>query len=64
MNWESVKGNWHELKGLAKSRWAKLSDDDLMAVAGDRERLVGKLQRHYGLTREEAEREIDAFRWK
>lgn len=64
MNWQQVKGGWKEVKGQVKGRWGRLTDDDLTAIAGDHERLLGRLQRRYGLTQEEAQRQIDEFRWK
>lgn len=63
MNWDQVKGNWKQAKGELKSRWGKLTDDDLTYIDGQRERLQGKLQEAYGLSKEEAERQIeDAYR--
>lgn len=59
MNWDQIKGNWKQAKGDIKARWGKLTDDDLMYIDGQRERLAGKLQESYGLSKEEAEREID-----
>ena len=63
MNWEQVKGNWNQLKGSAKSRWADLTDDDLLAVEGERDKLIGKIQERYGVTKEEAERQVDEMKW-
>lgn len=59
MNWEEVKGNWNQVKGDIKTRWGKLTDDDLTYIDGQRDRLKGKLQEAYGMSKEEAEREID-----
>ena len=64
MNWEQVKGNWNQAKGAVKSRWGRLTDDDLLAIEGERDRLVGKIQEAYGVGKEEAERQIDEFRWQ
>ena len=61
MNWEQVEGTWNEIKGAAKQQWAKLTDDDLKAIDGKRDRLVGKLQRTYGYAKERAEEEADKF---
>lgn len=63
MNWQQVKGNWHELKGTAKSRWGRLTDDDLTRIDGERERLIGKIQEAYGVSKEEAERQVEEFHW-
>ena len=39
----------------------KLTDDDLTVIAGKRDQLIGRLQERYGLAKEEAERQADAF---
>ena len=44
MNWDIVKGDWKQLSGAIKSKWGKLTDDDLTRAKGDGEYLVGKLQ--------------------
>jgi uncharacterized protein YjbJ (UPF0337 family) len=60
MNWDQIKGNWTQAKGDVKARWGKLTDDDLTFIDGQRDRLVGKLQELYGMTKDEAQREIDS----
>lgn len=62
MNWDQIEGNWKILKGKAKQKWGKLTDDDFDVIAGKKDELVGKLQERYGLARQEAEQEAD--RWK
>jgi uncharacterized protein YjbJ (UPF0337 family) len=44
-----------------KSQWAKLTDDDVKNVAGKRDQLVGKLQEHYGVLKEDAEGQIEKW---
>ncbi|MFH5802748.1 CsbD family protein [Alienimonas sp. DA493] len=61
MNWDRVAGNWKQLKGKAKTEWGKLTDDDLDVVDGQRDVLIGKVQERYGITRDEAERQVDEF---
>ena len=61
MNWEQIEGNWHQLKGKAKSKWGKLTDDDLDVIKGKREEFVGKLQEKYGYTKEKAENLADEW---
>ena len=36
MDWNRVEGNWKEVKGKVKEMWAKLTDDDLTAIDGQR----------------------------
>jgi len=46
--WEQVKGNWKQAKGSIKENWNKLTDDDIEAMEGRRERIIGKIQEKYG----------------
>lgn len=59
MNWEQIKGNWKQAKGELKVQFGKLSDDDITRIAGERDKLVGRLQELYGISREEAEQRVD-----
>ena len=59
--WEKVKGSWTTSKGAMKEQWGKLTDDDLLEIEGRREQLIGKLQQRYGITREEAERQVGSW---
>jgi uncharacterized protein YjbJ (UPF0337 family) len=61
MNWDEIKGDWKQFTGKIKSKWGKLTDDDLTQIGGKRDQLAGKLQTHYGHTKEEAEKHIDEF---
>ena len=61
MNSDQFEGKWKQLKGSLKQRWAKLTDDDITALSGKKDELVGRLQERYGITREQAEREADEF---
>lgn len=61
MNSDQVKGNWNQLKGEAKKRWGKLSDDDLDVIGGEYDKLVGKVQERHGMERDQAKKEVDEF---
>jgi uncharacterized protein YjbJ (UPF0337 family) len=61
MNWDQVKGNWTQFKGKVKENWGKLTDDELDVIAGEKQQLVGKIQKHYGVTKEQAEKQIETF---
>lgn len=62
MNEHTLKGDWNQLKGSVKQKWADLTDDDLLHVEGSRDKLVGRVQERYGHSKEEAEREVDTWR--
>jgi uncharacterized protein YjbJ (UPF0337 family) len=61
MNWDQVKGNWKQFTGKVKEKWGKVTDDDLTAAAGQRDQLLGILQKRYGYAKERAEKELDEF---
>jgi uncharacterized protein YjbJ (UPF0337 family) len=61
MNKDTIEGKWHEVKGQVKTKWGKLTDDDLTQINGKREELAGRLQKHYGYAKDKAEEEIASF---
>ncbi len=61
MNWDRVEGNWKQFKGKVKQQWGKLTDDHLDVIAGNRDELAGKVQEAYGISKDEAERQIKNF---
>ena len=61
MNWDIVEGNWKQFHGRVKTQWGKLTDDNLDVIAGKRIELSGKIQEAYGVTKDEAEAQIQAF---
>jgi uncharacterized protein YjbJ (UPF0337 family) len=61
MDWNRVEGNWKEVKGKVKEKWAKLTDDDLTAINGQRDQLEGHLQKRYGYAKDQAKKDIDTW---
>ena len=59
--WDKVKGSWNQTKGAVKEQWGELTDDDLLAIEGRRDQLVGKIQTRYGISREAAEAQVGAW---
>jgi uncharacterized protein YjbJ (UPF0337 family) len=58
---DQLEAKWHQLKGKAKEFWGELTGDELDWIGGQREQLLGKLQEKYGMSREEAERQVEQF---
>lgn len=54
-----IKGNWDELKGKLKQKYAKLTDDDLLFVEGKENELLGRLEKKLGQTKEEIRKAIE-----
>ena len=61
MNWDRIEGNWKQFKGNVKEQWGKLTDDQLDVIAGKRAKLVGRIQESYGITKDETEKQLDAW---
>lgn len=61
MNEDRIKGQWKQLSGKLKSRWGKLTDDDLRVADGDAEYLAGRLQERYGIAKDEAIKQVRKF---
>ncbi|WP_247235434.1 CsbD family protein [Telluribacter sp. SYSU D00476] len=58
MNEQTAKGNWNEMKGKLKQKYAELTDDDLTYAEGKEDEMWGKIQKKVGKTREEIDREF------
>jgi len=61
MNADQLEGKWKQLKGSVKEKWGKLTDDDLDVIAGKRDKLIGRLQERYGISKEEAEKQAEQW---
>ena len=58
MNWDRIEGNWKQAKGNVKEQWGKLTDDQLDVIGGKRDRLAGKIQEAYGISKDETEKQL------
>lgn len=58
MNSLGIKGNWNELKGKLKQKYAELTDDDLLYEEGKDDELYGKLQTRLGKSKDEVRKII------
>lgn len=56
-----IKGNWNEMKGKLKQRYADLTDDDLTYAEGKEDELLGRLQQKLGKSRDEIRDEINSL---
>lgn len=61
MNSDTMKGQWKQLVGHAKQTWSKLTDDELLKLEGDAQRLSGLIQERYGIARDQADSQIQKF---
>jgi uncharacterized protein YjbJ (UPF0337 family) len=61
MNWDRLEGNWKQFSGKAREKWGKLTDDDWQTVGGKKDQLIGRIQERYGIAKDEANRQADAW---
>lgn len=61
MNWDIIQGKWDQIKGSVKEQWGDLTDDEVTQIAGNREKLSGKLQERYGWTKTEVDEKMNDF---
>lgn len=59
MNWDIIAGKWDQLKGSVKETWGDLTDDEITQMAGNRDRMAGKLQERYGWTKTEVDEKMN-----
>lgn len=56
-----LKGNWNEVKGKVKQKYADLTDDDLLYEEGKDDELLGRIQKKIGKTKEEVKEWIESL---
>ncbi len=62
MSWDRIEGQWKQRRGKAVYHWGKMMNDELAAIAGKYEELVGRLQEKFGIAKEEAKEQVDVFK--
>ena len=58
---DELKGKWKQQVGAAKIAWGKLTEDELLKLEGQQQKLTGLVQERYAITREEAEKQVNNF---
>ena len=61
MNWKPIAGDWTYFKASAKAQWSKLSDANIEAVAGNRFELIGMIRNVYGISQQQAEKQVASW---
>ncbi len=56
---DEIKGNWNEIKGKVKQKYADITDDDLLKAKGKKDELVGIIQQKTGKAKSEVKEFID-----
>jgi len=61
MNWDTMKGDWKQVKGKIREKWGDFTDDELDKVQGRREQFEGLLQKKFGMAKDEVKKQVDEF---
>lgn len=61
MIWERIKANWNQYRVRAKEQWGKLSEEQLHNIQGNRDHLASRIAHAYGLSKEEAEKQVGSW---
>jgi len=54
-----LKDQWEQLRPQLRSWWDRLTEADLMAIEGQKDRLISIVQQRYGYPRERALQEVE-----
>jgi uncharacterized protein YjbJ (UPF0337 family) len=61
MDWTAALAEWKPFRNEVRARWEKLTDSQLDTIGGLRTRLAEQIRASYGVTPDEAERQICGF---
>ena len=61
MNQDRFEGNWKQFGGKVKEQWGRRTNDPQRELAGRRDQLAGRIQEGYGISNEEAARQLKDF---
>jgi uncharacterized protein YjbJ (UPF0337 family) len=61
MNQDMFRGQWKELAPNIKQHWGKLTDADLKVSQGSLEYLTDTVEKRYGISHSEAEKQVREF---
>ncbi|MCE2995892.1 MAG: CsbD family protein [Cyclobacteriaceae bacterium] len=60
-NTSEATGNWNEIKGKLKQKFAILTDNDLLLVEGKKDEMLGRIQIKIGKTKAELQKIISSL---
>ncbi|MFZ1101233.1 MAG: hypothetical protein WAN26_17690, partial [Steroidobacteraceae bacterium] len=61
MDWNFVEAGWQQFRDEVHANWGRLTSVHLDVIAGSRSCLSNEIREAYGVTSEEAERQIKSF---
>jgi len=61
VDWNSAQADWPRFRDEVHANWTMLTSGQLDLIAGRRVHLANKIEEAYGITGDEAERQIKSF---
>ena len=61
MNMQDIQGEWAAIKRGIKTQWSRLTEEEIESLRAGTTELADLLQEKYGLDREAAEEEVEAW---
>jgi uncharacterized protein YjbJ (UPF0337 family) len=61
MSRDIIKSHWPRLQGKLRSKWNKLTYEDVIFTEGDRVYLIGRLRERYGFDEGTAKTKVAQF---
>ena len=61
MNRDRIVGNWKQFRGKWQEVWGSLTNDPQREFAGRRDQIAGRIQERYGISKEQAARQLKEF---
>jgi len=59
MHVNKLHGFWDQCRGFGRELWGEVIGDDELFAAGQRQRMIGRLECYRGLNQTEAEQQVD-----
>jgi uncharacterized protein YjbJ (UPF0337 family) len=60
-HWDRIARNWKQFRDEIKHKWGKLTDEDLIAINGQRKHFEGKIQERYGYAQDRVRKDVDEW---
>jgi uncharacterized protein YjbJ (UPF0337 family) len=61
MEWKDIAGDWNSFRAPVREQWSKLTEAQLDAIDGSRERLIGAIRKVYAISQEQTEMQVTAW---
>jgi len=58
MNWDQIEGRWKQIKRAVKTEMGEAHRKYLDIIAGNKDQFIRKLQEKYGISKEEAQKQV------